>query len=520
MKIAAYCRVSTDKDEQLDSLAHQKEFFISYAQKHGHELVRLYADEGITGTSLKRREAFNRLMQDAGSGSFQAVVVKDISRLARNTVDFLVSIRQLKAMGINTIFLTANMDAMGDSEFVLTLFSAMAQEESGNLSKRVKFGKRLNAEKGRVPLRIFGYHRIDNFTLAIFPEEARIVRKIFSLYCEQGLGCRSISKILNRDEDRTKCGGQWDPRGVRRILGNPIYCGRLVNHKYEIEDYLTGKQIPLPKEEHFHHLRPQWAIVSEEVFENAQHILSQRRIQYDSGEPFLKGRYSGKHLFSTLIKCKHCGRSFTRKTYTYVNKRIYWHCVTNDQYTAQCCDNTVSLDEPELIRQLQQYLAACIPDIGAFEADVIARIKPKKNDLCQSMTILESKRKKLLAKQERYREMYANDLITLAQLKEKLSKVDSEVSALDAQLAKTRQNADQADPESFTRQCREQIHRFLALETWTNGDMRRILDHICVDRNGHVRVVLKKIQESTYRIDGSSGGAGSHDPELQGQGSV
>ena len=167
MKIAAYCRVSTDKDEQIDSLVHQKEFFDEYARKNGHELVRLYADEGISGTSLKKRDEFMRLIRDAKIGRFEMVVVKDVSRLARNTVDFLQSIRTLKSFGVNTLFLTANMDSLGESEFVLTLFGAMAQEESANLSKRVKFGKKVNAKKGRVPQRIFGYDRVDNFTLAI-----------------------------------------------------------------------------------------------------------------------------------------------------------------------------------------------------------------------------------------------------------------------------------------------------------------------------------------------------------------
>ena len=154
MKIAAYCRVSTDKDEQIDSLIHQKEFFVEYAKRNGHELFRLYADEGITGTSLKKREEFKRLLRDAELGLFDMVVVKDISRFARNTVDALQSIRKLKSMGINTLFLTANMDSMGDSEFVLTLFSAMAQEESNNLSKRVKWGKKINAEKGMTVIQV------------------------------------------------------------------------------------------------------------------------------------------------------------------------------------------------------------------------------------------------------------------------------------------------------------------------------------------------------------------------------
>ena len=153
MRIAAYCRVSTDKEEQKDSLAHQKEFFLEYAQRNGYELFRLYADEGISGTRLKKRVAFQRMMGDAQAGLFEMVVVKDVSRVARNTVDFLQSIRVLKSMGVNVVFLTANMTSLGDSEFILTIFGAMAQEESGNLSKRVKWGKKINARKGRVPQR-------------------------------------------------------------------------------------------------------------------------------------------------------------------------------------------------------------------------------------------------------------------------------------------------------------------------------------------------------------------------------
>ena len=251
MKIAAYCRVSTDKKEQQESLQHQKEFFTEYARRNGHILVRLYADEGISGTSLKKREEFRLLLEDARLGLFEVVVVKDVSRFARNTVDALQSVRTLKALGINTLFINANMTSIGDGEFALTLFSAMAQEESNNLSKRVKWGKRINAEKGRVPPRVFGYDKMDNFTLAINEEEARIVRKVFSLYIDRGLGCRSISMALNRDGDQTKLGNAWDARGVKRLLSTPLYGGILVNHKYEIEDFLTGRQVALPSRSGF-----------------------------------------------------------------------------------------------------------------------------------------------------------------------------------------------------------------------------------------------------------------------------
>ena len=142
MNIAAYCRVSTDKSDQLNSLEAQKRFFTEYTEKNGHNLVRLYADEGISGTKTKNRKEFLRLMRDAQQGLFDMVVVKDISRFARNTVDLLQNIRTLKALGIETTFLTSNMTVLGQSEFVLTIFGALAQEESANTSKRVKFSAR------------------------------------------------------------------------------------------------------------------------------------------------------------------------------------------------------------------------------------------------------------------------------------------------------------------------------------------------------------------------------------------
>lgn len=498
MKIAAYCRVSTDKDEQLDSLIHQKEFFVEYARRNRHELFRLYADEGISGTSLKKREEFKQLMRDAEIGMFQMVVVKDISRFARNTVDALQSIRKLKSMGINTLFLTANMDSMGDSEFILTLFSAMAQEESNNLSKRVKWGKRINAEKGRVPQCVFGYDRIDKFTLEINSTEAEIVRKIFFLYTEQGLGCRTISLILNRDNDKTKYGNEWNPRGVRRILVNPIYCGVLVNHKYEIEDFLTGKQVSIPEDNHFYHQRPAWAIIPPEVFQKAQKIMESRQTKFDSGKPFRGARYSSKHIFSTLIKCEHCGRSYTRKTYTYANTRIYWRCVTNDQYTAEKCDNHTTLDEPQLISELRRYFASLIKDKDAFIASVLLDLESelsKSEKPLPNKKDLERKRHKLLSKKERYQEMCANGFLSISDLQTKIQRIAEELQTIDWNLEHITQTPQSMHTtEEVIRQCTDEIHRLLELENISNMDMRQIIDRITINRDGYVRVILKKFE--------------------------
>ena len=495
MKIAAYCRVSTDKKEQAESLQHQKEFFSEYARRSGHELVRVYADEGISGTSLKKREAFKRLLRDAELGSFETVVVKDVSRFARNTVDALQSVRKLKSLGINTVFLTANMTSMGDGEFALTLFSAMAQEESGNLSKRVKFGKRINAEKGRVPPRIFGYDKVDNFTLAINEEEARTVRKIYDLYIDRGLGCRSVSMALNDAGDRTKLGGAWDARGVKRVLTNPLYSGVLVNHRYEIEDFLTGKQVGIPESEWYYHQRPEWAIVPPERFRRAREILESRRKQYDSGEPFCQGRYSGKHIFSTLIKCACCGRSFTRKSYTYVNTRVYWRCVTNDQYTAERCGNRTAVDEKALLETLRKHFASRIGDREVFLREVLAGLKKTLpgEDPGQARKELEGRQRRLQAKKDRYQEMYVNDLITMAELQEKLDSIIGELKKLDAELERMVKLP--TDAGQTAAHYRQEAERFLGLETITNADMRRLIDRILVTEDGIVRVILRKFEE-------------------------
>lgn len=499
MRIAAYCRVSTDKEEQKDSLAHQKEFFMEYARRNGCELFRLYADEGISGTSLKKRVEFQRMMRDAQRGLFEMVVVKDISRVARNTVDFLQSIRVLKSIGVNVIFLTANMTSLGDSEFILTIFGAMAQEESGNLSKRVKWGKKINAKKGRVPQRIYGYDRIDNFTLQINPEEARVVRRIFHLYLDEGRGCRGISAALNEDGAKTKFGCEWNPRGVRRVLTNPIYCGHYINNKYEIEDFLTGRQVRLPAEQNYHHDRPEWAIITMDEFLRAQTQIEERRTKYKTLDGHsTNSRYSSKHLFSTLIKCEHCGKSFCRRKYTYVNTRVYWICSTNSQYAAEQCDNLVKIEEAELLAEIRTYFSLVIQDRDRFIQGILSEVNRRRSSAQDEIKAedVEKKRKRLLVKKSRYQEMYANDVMTMAELKAKTAQITKELSELDDSLKRLQRSAAvQQNSENSVKPYKMEIERFLALETATNLDLRKIIDCISVNRDGKVQIILKKLED-------------------------
>ena len=324
MNIAAYCRVSTDKTDQLNSLEAQKEFFSEYTKRTGDTLVRLYADEGISGTKIKNRKEFLRMMSDAEHGLFDMVVVKDISRFARNTVDLLQNVRKLKALGIETQFLTANMTSMGNSEFVLTIFGALAQEESANTSKRVKFGKKMNAEKGRVPNIVYGYDKTigDYFNLAINEEEAKVIRQIYQWYTEEGYGAAKIANMLNEKGLTTKRNCKWSQNAICRILTNEIYTGKIINGKQEVTDFLTGQRADKDETEWMVVERPELRIIDDNIFEKAGETLHSRHASFNMKHE----RQSNKYLFSTLIKCKECGWSFRRTVRTYKNTYVRWVC--------------------------------------------------------------------------------------------------------------------------------------------------------------------------------------------------
>ena len=493
MKLAGYGRVSTEEEKQLDSLENQLEFFTEFAQTHGYELYRLYADEGISGKQLKNRDQFLQLLEDAQRRLFDVVVVKDVSRFARNTVDLLTSVRKLKALGIEVLFVNNNQRILGESEFIITLLGAMAQEESANLSKRVKFGKLATSKKGRVPPKIFGYDRLDNFTLRVNEEEADTVRRVFSLYIDQGLGGRRIALTLEAEGRRTKCGGAWTAKSVRRILENPIYCGQYHNHKYTVTDFLEGQVERLPPEDQFTHSRPAWAIVTEERFREAQRLLEQRRAQYQSKEP--AAGYSGKHLFSTLIRCEHCGRSFCRRAVTYQSTYVYWRCGTNNQYTAARCDNNTILDEGELRQRLGAYLSDLLADQDAAAQQLVTALERGESRRGEPPgdreKALENRRERLRRQQEKYRELYADELMSLEDLRRKLDSLSAALAQVERQLEAlvSPPGGPAATPDSTA--ALEEIRRFLTLEDVSNAELRRVVSSITVNRDGEVKIRLK-----------------------------
>ena len=493
MNIAAYCRVSTDKSDQLNSLEAQKKFFTEYTEKNGHNLVRLYADEGISGTKIKNRKEFLRLMRDARHGLFDMVVVKDISRFARNTVDLLQSIRTLKALGIETTFLTANMTVLGQSEFVLTIFGALAQEESANTSKRVKFGKKMNAEKGRVPNIVYGYDKTigDYFNLAINEGEARIVKQIYDWYLNEGYGAAKIANMLNERGLKTKRNCSFSQNAVCRILTNELYTGKIINGKQEVTDFLTGTRAEKDESEWFVTDRPDLRIIEPEQFDRAQEILHGRhdtfRIKHE--------RQSNKYLFSTLIKCKECGWSFRRTVRTYKNTYVRWVCSGHNGKGADSCPNAVTVDEDELIRALEEYFAGLLKakkNIISYVVKEFTKIYKAKDDNENYEKGLNDQLARLKKTRQKYMDMYTDDLISRQELNEKIGGMKSEMERLENELKLVQYNLDKGDQlEDIIKKTFQSIEDITSVRDMTNEQLKKIIQKIEVDKEGNVDIYLR-----------------------------
>lgn len=497
MNIAAYCRVSTDKEDQLNSLEAQKEFFGEYTKRTGDTLIKLYADEGISGTKIKNRKEFLKMLSDAEHGLFEMVVVKDISRFARNTVDLLQSVRKLKALGIETQFLTANMTNMGNSEFVLTIFGALAQEESANTSKRVKFGKKMNAEKGRVPNIVYGYDKTigDYFNLKINKQEADVIKQIYHWYLKEGYGAAKIANMLNERGLKTKRNCNWSQNAVCRILMNELYTGKIINGKEEVADFLTGQRKEKDETEWIVVERSELKIIDPEDYEKAQQILHGRHMAFN----MKRERQSNKYLFSTLIRCKECGWSFRRTVHTYKNTYVRWVCSGRNGKGVNSCPNATTIDEEELINVLQNYFNDVLKQkkkVVNYVIEEFQRAYKAKDENIEYERELKSQLQKLVKAREKYMDMYADDLISREELNKKIGGSRKEIERLENELKMISYNLTKGEQlESVLSNTFKTIEDIISVRDMTNAQLKKIVDKIEVDKDRNVDIHLRLFKD-------------------------
>lgn len=325
-RVAAYARVSSGKDSQLHSLSTQISYYNNYIGSRGDwELVGIYADEAMTGTKEGRPE-FQRLLADCRNGKIDMVITKSVTRLARNTLTLLETARELKSLEIDIYFEKENVHTMSmDGELMLTLLASFAQEESRSASENCKWRIRKMFEQGRATNGNVTGYRFDNGTFHIVPEEAEIIRQIFTDFLS-GMGINSIVKKLNRMGIPARYGGLWSETTISNILHNEKYTGDLLLQKYYHLDHITKKtvrnrgELPQYFVENSHD-----PIISRETFRQTQQELASRMAKFGiTREP------RKTHLFTGIIRCSLCGKNFRRKIANAGQKfeKPVWCCST------------------------------------------------------------------------------------------------------------------------------------------------------------------------------------------------
>ncbi len=325
-RVAAYCRVSTDNEEQANSFESQRTFFRQYIERNPDwELYAIFADEGISGTNTKKRKEFNRMIECAKNGDFDLIITKEISRFARNTLDSIFYTRDLKKHGVGVIFLNDNINTLdGDAELRLAIMSSIAQEESRKTSERVKWGQKRQMEQGVVFGRSMLGYDVKDGKMTINEEGAKIVRLIFHKFVDEGKGTHVIARELREEGIKPMRVKEWQNTVILRVIRNEKYCGDLVQKKTYTPDFLSHEKKYNRGQEEFviikDHHEP---IISRELFDKANRILDAKSLSQEG-----KAKHSNRYPFSGKIKCGRCGASYVARYKTRKDGSRYkaWRC--------------------------------------------------------------------------------------------------------------------------------------------------------------------------------------------------
>ena len=382
LRVAAYCRVSTEEEEQQSSFETQKLYYTEKITSTPEwEIAGIYADDGISGVHTKKRDGFNQMIQDCKKRKIDLILTKSISRFARNTLDSIQYVRMLKALGIAVIFEKENINTSTmNSEMILTVLSAFAQAESESISQNVARGKRMGFRQGKFPFpyrQILGYRKGSDGKPEIIPEEAEVIRMIFNSYL-QGASLQTIKKRLEADDVLTARGNKkWSSESVQRILQNEKYCGDVLLQKTFTEDVLTGVhkkntgQLPQYYIENYHE-----GIVSKQMFREVQAEIARRNSKSAANQrKRRRGRYNSKYALSERLFCGNCGSPLQAGDLEYSRQKTNCLAMLNRiEYGTKFCGSSPSIPEEELHRAILkavQGLAANFTDEVAAQINGI-----------------------------------------------------------------------------------------------------------------------------------------------------
>ena len=511
-RVAAYCRVSTDSEEQLNSYEAQKAYYTQRIEENPEwEMAGVFADEGLSGVSMKKRKEFNRMIAACKRGRIDLILTKSLSRFARNTVDCLETVRTLKANGIGVIFEKENINTLTESsEFLITLFSGFAQAESESLSKNVTWGKQKSMEAGNVTFqykKLLGYRKGPDGQPEIVTEEAETIRRIYHRYLE-GASLGDIKEELEADGIPTaEAVKAWSRQVIRNILTNEKYIGDALLQKTYVTDCISKKVVKNQGDRPMYYIKNHHeAIIPKVIFQRVQEEMtrraSKRKVMQKSGKTE-QGKYSAKYALSEILVCGECGTPYKRCTWAKNGKkRIVWRCVSRLEYGKKYCHNSPTMDEDKL----HSAILAALNAYGAIRDDVEAGARELAEIACRHG---ETDGESLLALQQRLDVLKAEQALLLDKvlkdmdnpsLNEQLKKLAEEKHSILLQIENQKQDADkQAMQESRAAELEE----FLAQQPmkFTEYDdmiTRRLVERITVVDAETIRV---KIRDSEVVFD-------------------
>ena len=450
-RVAAYCRVSTDSEEQLNSYEAQKSYYTQKIEESSDwEMAEIYADEGISGTSMKKRTEFKKMITACKRGHIDLIITKSLSRFARNTVDCLETVRLLKANGIGVYFEKENINTLTESsEFLITLFSGFAQAESESLSKNVAWGWRKSAEAGNVYFqykRMLGYRKGTDGQPEIVPEEAKIIRRIYRRYLA-GCSLGQIKQELEQDNIPTaQKVERWSSAVIHNILTNEKYMGDALLQKTYITDCITKKVKKNMGERPMYYVENNHpAIIPRETFDQVQKEMtrrsSKRKVLQKSGKTEL-GKYSGKYALTELLVCGECGSPYKRVTWARNGKkRIVWRCVSRLEFGTKYCHNSPTLDES----RLHNAILAAMNEYAAIRQevcpDVLAMVEEAKRAMSQAGAMLLELKKRMDEVSQEQSDVLDRLLANMAdaELNARMKALTDEKEALKVQILKVQQ---------------------------------------------------------------------------------
>ena len=513
LRVAAYCRVSTELEEQQNSYQVQIAYYTDLINKKKEwTLAGIFADEGISGTQTKKRTEFNRMIRMCRNKKIDLVITKSISRFARNTVDCLEYVRQLKDLGIGVIFEKENINTLTmTSEFMIALYGSFAQAESESISKNVSWGKEKAYREGKVQFQykhLLGYKKGADGKPEIIPEEAETVKLIYTMFLD-GHSMKNIALILHVKGIHTKTGStEWRTNTITRILQNEKYVGDALLQKTFTSDCITHKVVKN------HGERPMYLvtnhhdpIIDRDTYNRVQQELARRNSKRKISDKTVteQGKYSSKYALSELLICGHCGTPYRRTTWAARGKKqIVWRCLSRLEHGKKYCPDSPTIKE----EQLHRGILRAINNYYSCRNDIVRILKANIGSVleCQGQ-------EEILSVEKRLKEIdqARTDLVNLIasggcdedKLDSEFAKLYAEEQGLSERLTMLKsQNKTSEETQAKLDKIMDMIeHEKFELETFDNVLIRKLIECVKILIKTEILVIFKGGYEVRTEIE-------------------